>query len=109
MRRTAHGPSGNPVFQKSLYKLDMLEQFLFPQFDEDDHEGCMHFQQDGEPPHYHRDVRQVPQHPFPRSVNWSSGAATMATSFPRSYSAGFFLWGFVKDRVCVPPQPANVA
>jgi hypothetical protein len=30
-------------------QLDMLEQFLFPQFGEDDPEGCMQFQQDGAP------------------------------------------------------------
>jgi hypothetical protein len=37
---------------------------------------------------------QVPQHPFPRSVDWSSSADTRATSFPRSYRAGFLLVGF---------------
>jgi hypothetical protein len=34
---------------------------------------------------------QVPQHPFPRSVDWQSGADSMATSFPRSYTPKFFL------------------
>jgi hypothetical protein len=32
----------------------------------------------------------------------------MATSFPGSYTPEFFLWGFVKDRVFVPPLPGNV-
>jgi hypothetical protein len=48
------------VFQKELYKfesitgivyLDMLQEFLIPQLDEDDHEGRIHFQQDGAPHH----------------------------------------------------------
>jgi hypothetical protein len=30
--------------------LDMLQQFLIPQLDEDEQEGCIHFQQDGAPP-----------------------------------------------------------
>ena len=33
---------------------------------------------------------RVPQHPFPRSVDRYSGADSMATSFPGSYSPGFF-------------------
>jgi hypothetical protein len=30
---------------------DMLQEFHIPQLNEDDQEGCIHFQQDGEPPH----------------------------------------------------------
>jgi hypothetical protein len=32
----------------------------------------------------------------------------MATSFPGFYTPGFFLVGFLKVRVFVPPLPANV-
>jgi hypothetical protein len=32
--------------------LGMLQQFLMPQLDEDDQGGCIHFQQDGAPPHF---------------------------------------------------------
>jgi hypothetical protein len=66
--------------------LNMLQQFLIPQLDEDDQEGHIHFQQDGAP----ISVR-VPQHPFPRSVDWESGADSIAISFPRSNVTGFFL------------------
>jgi hypothetical protein len=38
--------------------LDMLKQFLIPQLDEEDHEGRIHFQQDGVPPHYLEKVRE---------------------------------------------------
>jgi hypothetical protein len=33
----------------------------------------------------------------------------MATSFPRPYTPRFFLMGVVKDRMFIPPLPANVA
>jgi hypothetical protein len=36
--------------------LDMLQQFHIPQLDEDDQEGCIHFQQDGAPLHYLEDT-----------------------------------------------------
>jgi hypothetical protein len=34
----------------------MLQQFLIPQLEEDDQEGCVHFQQNGAPPHYLKEV-----------------------------------------------------
>jgi hypothetical protein len=47
--------------------LAMLQQFLIPQFDKDDHEGHIHFQQD---PSLLWKSERVPQHQFPRSVDW---------------------------------------
>jgi hypothetical protein len=41
-----------------LVYLDMLQQFLIPQSDEDDQEGRIRFQQDGEAPHYLGEVRK---------------------------------------------------
>jgi hypothetical protein len=38
--------------------LDMFQQFLNPQLDEDDQEGCIHFQQERAPPHYLDEVRE---------------------------------------------------
>jgi hypothetical protein len=67
--------------------LDMIQQVLIPQLDEHD-KGRIHFQRDGAPPHYL--------------------VGGLATSFPGSYTPRFFLWGFLKDRVFVPPLPANV-
>jgi hypothetical protein len=64
--------------------LDTFQQFLIPRLGEDDQEGRTHFQQDGD---------------------------SMATSFPGFYTPrylDFFLWGFVKDRLIVPPLSANV-
>jgi hypothetical protein len=49
--------------------LDMPQQFLIPQLDEE--EGRIHFQQDGEPPHYLGEVREYSTR-FP--VRWISSA-----------------------------------
>jgi hypothetical protein len=87
----------------------MLEQFLFPQSGEDNHEGCTHSQQDGAPPHYHRDVRKCLNTRFPG--RWIGRAAPIPWP-PRSPDLtrpDFLLWGFVKDRVYVPPLHANAA
>jgi hypothetical protein len=37
----------------------MLQKFLIPQLDEGDQEGLIHFQEDGAPPHYLEEVREV--------------------------------------------------
>ena len=87
----------------------MLQEFLIPQLDEDDQEGRIHVQQDGAPPHYLGEVREYLNTRFPG--RWTGRAAPIAWP-PRSPDLtpmDFFLWGFVKDRVFVPPLPANVA
>ena len=93
---------------KTALQLDMLQEFLIPQLDEDDQEGRIHFQQDGAPPHYLGEVREYLNTHFPG--RWIGRAAPIAWP-PRSPDLtplDFFLWGFVKDRVFVPPLPANV-
>jgi hypothetical protein len=86
----------------------MLQQFLIPQLDEHDQEGSIHFQQDGALPHY-LEVLEYLNTRFPG--RWI-GRATPIAWAPRSPDLtplDFFLWGFVKDRVFVPPLLANVA
>jgi hypothetical protein len=41
-----------------IVHLDVLQHFLIPQLDEDDQEGRIRFQQDGESLHYHAEVRE---------------------------------------------------
>jgi hypothetical protein len=55
-----------------------------PQLDEDDQEGRIHFQQDGAPRHLPNRSVPVSQPPFPWSLDWYSGADSMATSFSGS-------------------------
>ncbi|PNF32120.1 hypothetical protein B7P43_G02841 [Cryptotermes secundus] len=79
-----------------------------PKTDEDDQEGRIHFQQEGAPPHYLGEVREYLNTRFP--VRWIGRAAPIAWS-PRSPGltpVDVILWGFFKDRVLVPPLPANV-
>jgi hypothetical protein len=86
----------------------MLQQFLIPQLDEDDQEGPIHFQQDGVPPHYLHEVHEYLNTRF--AGRWIGRAAPVGLP-PRSpdlIPLDIFLWGFVKDRVFVPPLPANV-
>jgi hypothetical protein len=76
----------------STVYLDMLQHYLIPKLDEDYHEGLIHFQLDGAPLISLRSLR-VPQHPFPRSVDWSSCAESMATSFPLILHPWIFSYG----------------
>jgi hypothetical protein len=88
---------------------DMLQQFLIPQLDEIDQEGCIYFQQEGAHAHYLEKVLEYLNTRFPSQ--WIGQAVPIAWP-PRSLdltTLNFFLWGFVKDRVFVPPLPANVA
>jgi len=86
--------------------LDMLEQWLFPQL-EDDMEDFV-LQQDGAPPHWHCDVRSFLNERLPGG--WIGRCAEDDLALlrwpPRSPDltvCDFFLWGYVKDRVYIPP------
>ena len=87
-----------------LWKLiEIYTEDIHNVLDEDDQDGRIHFQQDGAPPHYLGEVRGFPG-------RWIVRAAPIAWP-PRSPDLtpmDFFLWGFVKDQVFVPPFPANV-
>jgi hypothetical protein len=90
-----------------IVNLDMLQQFLIPQLDEDGQEGRIHFQHDSAPPYYLGEVREYLSTHFPG--RWIGRAAPIPWP-PRSPDLTpreFFLWGFVKGRVFVPPFLAN--
>jgi hypothetical protein len=74
-----------------------------------DHEGHIHFQKDGAPPHYLEEVCEYINTHFPG--RWIGRAVLIAWP-PRSSDLtplDFFLWGFGKDRMFVLPLPVNVA
>jgi hypothetical protein len=60
--KTVHNIQG---VSKRALQLWKLQEFLIPQLDEDDQEGCIHFQQDGAPPHYLGEVREYLYTRFP--------------------------------------------
>ena len=45
--------------------VDMIENFLIPQLDEDDHDRRLHYQQDGAPSHFSLHVRDFLDNRFP--------------------------------------------
>jgi hypothetical protein len=88
--------------------LDMLQQFLIPQLDEDDQEGRIHFQQDGEPLHY---FTEVPEYLNTRFLGRRTGRAEPIAWPPLSPDLtplDIFLWGFLKDNVFVSPLHSTV-
>ena len=89
----------------------MLEAWLFPQLKEAMN-GFI-FQQDGAPPHWHRDVRNFLNTVLPHRWIGRSGPQDLALHAwpPRSPDltpCDFFLWGCIKDIVYVPPLPTEV-
>jgi hypothetical protein len=56
----------------------MLQEFLIPLLDEDDQKGRIHFEQDGAPPHYLREVREYLNTHFPG--RWIGRVAPIAWS-----------------------------
>lgn len=91
--------------------LDMLEQWLFPQLMEDSQDFI--FQQDGAPPHWHLHVRTFLNQSLPGRWIGRIGNADLALHFwpPRSPDltpCDYFLWGYVKEAVYVPPLPATL-
>jgi hypothetical protein len=72
------------------------------------------FQEDGSPAHFHCEVRQYLNTVLPRTLDracvwkWPTTVA-MAREVSWHYALWFFLWGYVKDRVFVPPLPRDLA
>ena len=88
--------------------LDILQNTLLPQLT-----GDYIFQQDGAPPHWALDVRAYLNQQLPG--RWIGRAAesdqTMMKWPPRSPDLtplDFYLWGYVKGKVHVPPLPQTI-
>lgn len=90
---------------------DMLSEWLFPQLEEAVPGFIL--QQDGAPPHWHKNVRQYLNDSLPHRWIGRAGSNDMPLLCwpPRSPDltpCDFFLWGFVKDKVFVPPFPQDL-
>jgi hypothetical protein len=71
------------------------------------------FQQDGAPPHFHMAVRNHLNAHLPRRWIGCAGASDFVWCRwpPRSPDltpCDFFLWGYMKDKVFVPPLPRSL-
>ena len=91
--------------------LDMLTLWLFPQLTEDSDNFV--FQQDGAPPHWMLDVREYLNHELPNRWIGRVGADDQALipwppRSPDLTPCDFYLWGYIKDRVYVPPLPQTL-
>ncbi|GFG39802.1 hypothetical protein Cfor_10577 [Coptotermes formosanus] len=92
--------------------LDMLQLWLLPQLQEDSEDFI--FQQDGAPPHFHFDVRahlsaNLPGCWIGRASDNDSPVLPWPPRSPDVTVCDFFLWGYIKDRVYVPPMPRDLA
>jgi len=91
--------------------LAMLQNWLLPQVSEDLEDFIS--QQDGAPPHWHRDVRRFLNESLPQRWIDRVGKEDLALQFwparsPDLTTRDFFLWGFVKEIVYVPSLPTNL-
>jgi hypothetical protein len=91
--------------------LDMLINWLMPQLHEDSHDFI--FQQDGVPAHFHLHVRHylnanLPQQWIGRAANVDLPLLKWSPRLPDLTPCDFFLWGYVKDDVFVPPMPTDI-
>ncbi|KAJ6662427.1 hypothetical protein lerEdw1_011840 [Lerista edwardsae] len=90
---------------------DMLSEWLLPQLDEAVPDFIL--QQDGAPPHWHNDVHDYLNNHLPHRWIGHAGSKHVPLLFwlPRSPDltpCDFFLWGYVKDKVFVPPLPQDL-
>jgi hypothetical protein len=89
----------------------MLQFWLFSQLENEPEDFI--WQQDGAPRHFLHDVREWLKEVFPRRWIGRAGPEDMVFSRwpPRSPDltpCDFFLWGYLKDRVYLPPLPVNL-
>lgn len=112
-RRKVYGPFffGEATVTGTSY-LDTLEQWLFPQLEQYEPENFI-FQQDGAPPHWHNAVREwlnvtLPDRWIGRKGPNDRACYAWPPRSPDLTPCDFYLWGFIKDRVYVPPLPADL-
>ena len=91
--------------------LDMLTEWLLPHLNEDSADFLL--QMDEAPPHFHRHVREflnlhLPQRWIGRDTDDDQMLLALPPRSPDATPCDFFLWGYVKDQVYVPPLPASI-
>ena len=90
--------------------LYMLQLWLMAQLQEDSEDFI--FEQDGTPPHFHFHVRAHLNANLPGSwighASHDSPLLPWPPWSPDLTPCDFFLWGYIKDRVYVPPMPRDL-
>ena len=92
--------------------LEMLQIWLFPRLQKDEPEDFI-VQQDGAPPHFRLDVRRwlndvLPHRRIGRGAQEDLMFCPWPAPSPDLTPCDYFLWGYVKDNVFVPPQPVSL-
>ena len=94
----------------SISYLDMLQLWLMPQLQENSEDFI--FQQDRTLPHFHFDVCAHLNANLPgrwvRFSQWRSSSSLACMVTWPNHLLFFFLWGYVKDCVYVPPMPRDL-
>ena len=86
---------------------DMVSEWLLPQMQQDGDNFT--FIQDGAPPHWHNEVRHYLDENLPRRWIGRSTVENLALAcWPPRSPCDFFLWGYIRDRVFVPPLPVSL-
>ncbi|CAM1299642.1 Uncharacterised protein r2_g956 [Pycnogonum litorale] len=88
--------------------LNLLQQSVMPCIRNDFKDEDVYFQQDGAPPHYHRDVRSFLDGVLPNRWIGRRGFVEYPPRSPDLTPLDFFLWGYLKDKVYA-TKPATVA
>jgi transposase len=88
--------------------LNLLQQFVIPSIRIDFEDEEFFFQQDGAPPHYHRDVRSFLDELLPNRWIGRRGFVEYPPRSPDLTPLDFFLWGYLKDKVYA-KKPATIA
>ena len=83
--------------------LEMLQKFFLPELENNALVENCYFQQDGAPAHYARKVRDYLNHVFPDRWIGHRGPLEWAARSPDLVPCDFFLWGFLKSKVCSTP------
>jgi len=92
--------------------LDTLQLWLMPQLQEDGKDFI--FQKEGAPPHFHFDVCAHHNANLPgRWIGLASHSDSPLLTWPLQSldltPCNVFLWGYIKDRVYVPPMPRDLS
>jgi hypothetical protein len=88
--------------------LDMPDSWLWLQITKDIPHDLIHFQQDGAPTHYHRELRQFLDDQLPGRWSRRAGPIPWPPKSPDLKPLEFFLWGYVKEHGYFPPLPRTV-